>query len=296
MKISHTPARILVVGSCSIDIILNTDHIPQADETLIANSIDRYFGGKGANQAVGSARLGSSVYLISSIGMDPDGQQVIRNLSDENVNVGFVYENEEEATGSAYVTTCNGKSSIVVLPAANFELKPNHVEAAEKLFQTADLLLLQLEVPLETVEKAVQIAKKHNLKVGIYVSPAKKISKDIIDYASFLVLKSSELSAISDSDSKEEILKKYPNKLFVRDDHNSTTYYNGVEMKYFSNHHININNKMGMGDAFTSGFAFAYCHGNDTETCVKFGNEVSIKASLKPGSQTSLPRLKEMEL
>ncbi len=296
MNLSSDVPKILVIGSSSIDLVLKTDHIPHSNETIMANSIETFFGGKGANQAVGTARLGASVYFISCVGMDPYGQQVLRNLVDEGVNVGFVAESEETSTGTAYVTSASGENSIVVVPAANFQLKKSHINEAERLFHTADLILIQLEIPIDVVEHCVLLAKKHGKKVGIYASPAQKLSQEIIDYASFLVVKSNELSTVFHEDSRDEIMIKYPNKLFVRGDTNSTIFYNGSELKYYRNDHGEHPHKMGMGDAFTSGFAVAYCHHNEIKDCIKFGNEVSLKASEKMGSQSSLPKLKDFAL
>jgi ribokinase len=100
---------------------------------------------------------------------------------------------------------------------------------------------------------------------------------------------------IFDEDTKDEVLKKYPNKIFLRDDTNSTVYYNGSEMRFYRNDPKEMPNKMGMGDAFTSGFAVAYCHGNEIDDCVKFGNDVSLKVSKKRGSQNGLPYLKDFK-
>ena len=102
--------------------------------------------------------------------------------------------------------------------------------------------------------------QKYGTKLGIYAAPAHKIAPEILDYATFIVLKSNDLSVIFDEDTKDEVLKKYPNKIFLRDDTNSTVYYNGSEMRFYRNDPKEMPNKMGMGDAFTSGFAVAYCH------------------------------------
>ena len=294
MNITSDPPKIIVVGSSSIDLVLNTDHHPLPNETVMAEKSESFFGGKGANQAVGTSRLGASVYFIGCVGMDPFGQQILRNLVDENVNVGFVVETEEAATGTAYVTASQGKNSIVVVPASNYCLKEKDVEAAEKYFSTVDLVLLQLEIPMEVAKYTVNLAKKYGKKVGIYAAPAKTLPEGMIESADFIVSKSNELSAVFGEQPREEILRKYPNKLFVRDDTNSTTYFNGSEMKYYRNDHDSLSHKMGMGDAFTSGFAIAFCHGNSIDECVKFGNDVSLKVAKKRGSQTGLPYLKDL--
>lgn len=290
MNFSSEQPRIIVVGSSSIDLVLETEKIPQPNETVLAVNSDSYFGGKGANQAVGTARLGASVYFVGCVGMDPLGQQIMRNLVSENVNVGFVYETDRESTGTAYVTTSHGHAAIVVVPAANNCLSIEHIEDADKYFHTADLVLVQLEVSMEVVEYTVRKAKKYGKKVGLYASPAMRVSDAILELVDFVVAKSSELYIVFGQEQREEVLKKFFNKVFVRDDTNSTIYFDGTEMKYYRNDKDETVYKMGMGDAFTSGFAVALCHGNSIEDCVKFGNEVSSRVSSGKGSQTGLPR------
>ena len=293
MNITSEQPKIIVVGSSSIDLVLNTEHHPQPNETVMAIRSESFFGGKGANQAVGTARLGASVYFIGCVGMDPFGQQILRNLVDEGVNVGFVAETEKAASGTAYVTAAGGVNSIVVVPASNYCLKHHHVAEADKFFQTADLVLIQLEIPMDVVEFTVELAKKNNVKVGIYASPAKELSPNILENANFIVAKSNELSIVFGQEKREDILKKYPNKLFVRDDSNSTTYFNGSEMKYYRNDHDSVLHKLGMGDAFVSGLSIALCHGNSVDESVKFGNDVSLKVTKNRGSQRGLPYLKD---
>ncbi len=293
MNFSSEQPKIIVVGSSSIDLVLETEKVPYPNETVIARNSESYFGGKGANQAVGAARLGASVYFIGCVGMDPLGQQIMRNMVGENVNVGFVFETDQEATGTAYVTTSDGNAAIVVVPAANNYLSIEHVEAADKYFHTADLILLQLEVSMKVIEYTIKKAKKYGKKVGLYASPAQRLYDDILDNIDFMIVKSSELHIVFGEDQREEILRKYFNKVFVRDDINSTVYFDGTEMKYCRNDKDKTVYKMGMGDAFTSGFAVALCHGNPIEECVKFGNEVSARVSGKKGSQTGLPRISD---
>ncbi|MBW8359957.1 MAG: ribokinase [Weeksellaceae bacterium] len=296
MKLSSEQPKIIVVGSSSIDLVLLTARHPQPNETVMASKADRFFGGKGANQAVGTARLGAIVYFVGCVGMDPLGKQVIGNLVNEGVNVGFIHETERADTGTAYVTSAGGKNAIVVVPAANYCLKPEHINRAEKYFESADLILLQLEIPMDTVEHTVQLAKRYGKKVLIYAAPAMKLSEEVLEYASFIVAKSSELSLIFGEANREHVLRNFPNKVFVRDDTNSTTYFNGSEMKYYRNDHDDMLYKIGMGDAFTSGFAVAYCHGNPIEVCVKFGTDVSLKVAKNKGSQGGLPYLADLVL
>lgn len=286
--------KIVVVGSCSIDLVLNTEIMPQANETVLATKSQSFFGGKGANQAVATSRLGASVYFVGAVGADPYGQQIMRNLRDENINIGFVSEKLESETGTAFVTASGGQNAIVVVPAANNLLSFEDIDAAEKAISHADLVLTQLEIPLETVEYLYKKCKNLNVKIALYASPAKKLSQEIIDQSEFIIAKSSDLAVLFGTESREEIMKRLPNKLFVRDDTNSTIYFNGSEMNYYRNDPAQTAHKMGMGDAFTSGFAIAYCHKNIIKDCVKFGNDVSLKVAENRGSQSGLPYLKNI--
>ncbi|AZB23131.1 MULTISPECIES: ribokinase [Chryseobacterium] len=293
MNFSSEQPKIIVVGSSSIDLVLETDKLPSPNETVLAVNSESYFGGKGANQAVATARLGASVYFIGCVGMDPLGQQIMRNLVSESVNVGFVHETDKEATGTAYVTTSEGNAAIVVVPAANKYLNISHIDEADRYFHSSDLVLVQLEVSMEVVEYTVKKAKKYGKKVGLYASPAMRVNDAILEEVDFIVAKSNELFIIFGEEKREEVLKKYFNKVFVRDDTNSTVYFDGTEMKYYRKNKEKTVYKMGMGDAFTAGFAIALCHGNSIEDCVKFGNEVSSRVSGNKGSQTGLPRMSD---
>lgn len=295
MKLSNIKPHIVVVGSSSIDLVLKTSKIPTANNTVLADSLKSFLGGKGANQAIATSRLGAQTYLISRVGMDPFGQQVLRNLNDEEVNVTYVVEDEDEDTGTAYVTASEEGNAITVVPAANYNLSPKDISNAEKYILTADLILTQLEIPMETVEFLFRKAKNLGKKIGIYAAPASRLSDEIINYASFIVAKSTDLEIIFGEGNREDIIKHLPNKLFVRDGANSTSYFDGNEMKYFRKNPSSEAHNMGLGDAFTSGFSIAMLHGNSIEDCVKFGNEVALKAADYRGSQKGLPYLEDFQ-
>ena len=295
MKLSNIKPNILVVGSSSIDLVLNTSKIPTANNTVLAESLQSFLGGKGANQAIATSRLGAQTYFISRVGMDPFGQQVLRNLNDEAVNVAYVVEDEDEGTGTAYVTASEEGNAITVVPAANYNLSPTDISEAEKYLVAADLILTQLEIPMQTVEFLFKKAEILNKKIGIYAAPASRLSEEIIQYASFIVAKSTDLEIIFGEGNREDIIKHLPNKLFVRDGANSTSYFDGKEMKYFRKNPRTEAHNMGLGDAFTSGFSIALLHGNSIEDCVKFGNDVALKAADYRGSQKGLPYLEDFQ-
>ena len=206
-----------------------------------------------------------------------------------------VVEDEDEDTGTAYVTASEEGNVITVVPAANYNLSPTDISEAEKYLVAADLILTQLEIPMPTVEFLFKKAEILNKKIGIYAAPASRLSEEIIQYASFIVAKSTDLEIIFGEGNREDIIKHLPNKLFVRDGANSTSYFDGKEMKYFRKNPSTEAHNMGLGDAFTSGFSIALLHGNSIEDCVKFGNDVALKAADYRGSQKGLPYLEDFQ-
>lgn len=294
MKFSSTQPKIIVIGSSSVDLILGTEHAPEPHETIMAEYSESYFGGKGANQAVAAARLGASVYFVGCVGMDPMGQQVMRHLVDEDVNVGFVHESETADTGTAYIINSKEASSVIVVPAANYCLETKHIDEVSKYFETADFILIQLEVPMEVVDYTLKLAQRTGTKVGLYASPAQKLNRNIMEQSAFVVMKNSDTkNGFKDFGSTEDLLKSYPNKLFLREENNATIYYNGSEMVYRQHPDSSNPYKIGMGDAFTSALAVGICYGNDIDTAVRFGNDVASKVSKSKSSQKGLPYLKE---
>lgn len=295
IKVTSKSPNILVIGSSSIDFVLETSKIPQANDTIMASESKSFLGGKGANQAIATSKLGANSYLISCVGIDPYGQQVLRNLKDEGVNVAFVRETDEP-TGTAYVTTSKDGNAIVVIPGANYQLTRSYIDDAIKVIQSCDIILVQMEIPMDTIEYIAEKCKKLSKKLGIYAAPAATLSQNLIETATFIVAKNQDVKTIFGDIPVESIMKVLPNKLFLRDDANATSYYNGKEMKYFRENPKKVVNKMGMGDAFTAGFTIAYLHGNDVEDCVKFGNKVALEAATKLDSQKGLPSLEEVKL
>ena len=296
MKFSSKQPKIIVIGSSSVDLILGTDRNPEPNETVLAEYSESYFGGKGANQAVAAARLGASVYFVGCVGMDPMGQQVMRHLVDEGVNVGYVFETEEASTGTAYILSAPDTNTVIVVPAANHCLNRHHIDEVSKFFETADFILIQLEIPTEVVDYTLKTARKYNKPVVVYASPAKKLSKEMMDMASFVIMKNSDAkSGFEATFSTEELLKNYPNRLFLREENNATIYFNGKEMIYHQHEDSDMPYKIGMGDAFTSGFTMALAHGNSIDDAVKFGNDVAAKASKSKSSQGGLPYLKDFK-
>ncbi|MCM1096287.1 MAG: PfkB family carbohydrate kinase, partial [Terasakiella sp.] len=165
--------RIVVVGSCNTDMIIRTEHFPIPGETVLGGVSYMEPGGKGANQAIAAARLGGEVTLVSKIGYDVFGLQAMELYRKEGIATRYVITDPANPSGMAMVTVnSSGENSIIVAPGANSTLSPADVAAAEACIAAADVLIVQLEIPLDTVKYAIDMARRHGVRVVMKPAPA----------------------------------------------------------------------------------------------------------------------------
>ena len=175
------PNKVVVVGSYNTDMTIKTSRIPQAGETILGGSFALHAGGKGANQAVAAARAGAEVWFIARVGDDELGRGALKVLQAEGVNCDFVVRDAEASTGTAFIIVDeHGENCIVVASGANMSLQPRDVEAASAVIASAEVLLLQLESPMETVTAAARLAHAHGCKVVLNPAPARVLAADLL--------------------------------------------------------------------------------------------------------------------
>ncbi len=165
--------KVVVVGSINMDLVARSPRIPHAGETVIGGDFRTVPGGKGANQAVAAARLGAQVAMLGRVGVDAFGGQLLDNLFNSGVDTARIPRDPQAASGIALIMVDDaGMNSILVAPGANMLLSPADMDAAEDVIASARVMLLQLEIPLETVLRAVQIGHAHGVKVVLNPAPA----------------------------------------------------------------------------------------------------------------------------
>lgn len=168
----RTAARIVVVGSSNTDMVVRTPRIPSPGETVLGGEFVMTQGGKGANQAVAAARLGAQVSLVARVGQDVFGTQAVASISTAGVDTSFIVRDDTAPSGVALIfVDGSGQNSIVVAPGANSRLSPEDVDAARPAFQAASVVVLQLEIPLNTVTRAIELAKELDKTVVLNPAP-----------------------------------------------------------------------------------------------------------------------------
>ena len=191
--------RIGVVGSSNVDVVTYVERMPAWGETIAAPRFEMNYGGKGANQAVAAAKLGSEVVMVSKIGDDMLGEGVLRNLSAMGVDVKHVGRVENQSTGTATIlVNKTGENFILIVKGANGDLTPADVEAAAEDLRACDLMLLQLEVPLDTVYAALDFGRRHGVKTVLNPAPAvSTLDRDKVRLASFVTPNETELAILT---------------------------------------------------------------------------------------------------
>jgi len=173
--------RVVVVGSYNVDMTITTERLPKSGETVLGHDIEYGHGGKGANQAVAAARAGGIVTFIAKVGQDTHGQQAIQDLRDEGIDVTGITVDDRAPTGLASITVDkHGENCIVVVAGANARLSVQDITAHESVIAEADVLLVQLETPLQTVSTAVEIAARYDTKVIFNPAPAQELNTELL--------------------------------------------------------------------------------------------------------------------
>jgi ribokinase len=297
---------IVVVGSINLDLVASTDRIPQVGETVIGRTLTTFFGGKGANQAVAVARLGYPVSMIGSVGNDAFGTQLRSGLAEAGVNTDHV-ETVEGSSGTALIITGpNGENSIVVVPGANAHVTPKSLERAAPLLKQAGFILVQLEIPLETVEYLAEFAERYDIPFMLDPAPARELPASLLRRVSWLTPNETETRELlkANLDDNEQSANAAADQLLSRGVKNvvlklgsrGCAVAQGSQSKEripaFS---VNAVDTTAAGDAFNAGFAVGLISGYSASESGVFASAVAALSVTRPGAQPSMPRSDEVE-
>lgn len=179
--------NVVVLGSLNIDFVVRAPRFPQAGETILGEEFTTTAGGKGANQAVAAARLGASTTMIGRVGKDMFGDMLLNALRSEKVDIDAVAQDGKAETGTALITVADdGRNSIVVVPGANATVGRTELDALESVIERANVLLLQLEIPIEVVDAAASIAASKGVAVIMDPSPARSLPDRLLGHCTWI--------------------------------------------------------------------------------------------------------------
>jgi ribokinase len=297
--------RIVVVGSSNTDMIIKVPHVPMPGETIIGGTFSTAAGGKGANQAVAAARAGGEVTLVGRVGEDMFGRKAKDGFIKDNINVDHVLSDKDAPSGVALIFVGeDGENSIAVASGANANLSPSDVDAAGDVISSADILIMQLETPLETVLKAASIASEKGVKVILNPAPACELSDDILRHVSILTPNESEaelLTGIKVEGEKEAaaaadaLMAKGIETVIVTMGPKGAFVVTADSKELVGGFSVKAVDATAAGDVFNGTLAVAMAEGKPLKETVKFANAAAALSVTKLGAQPSAPTRQEIE-
>lgn len=278
---------ITVVGSINMDLVVGTERFPKQGETVLGNLYTTVPGGKGANQAVAAARLGGTVRMIGAVGTDPFGDELVENLENEGVDVSKV-KRVEGPSGIANILLSEGDNRIIVVPGANHQLTPEDIDHCEAAIASSELVVLQLEIPIPSVLRTLEIARRNQVPVILNPAPADGFSPEFLQYEPILTPNESE-AAMMFGENWEQALEAHPNRLIVTLGRDGARYYDGERHIVVPGIQVNAVDTTGAGDTFNGALAVALAEMMRLEDAIRFANAAASLSVEQFGAQGGMP-------
>ena len=287
--------HISVIGSCNMDLMIEADRRPQAGETVMGKRLIVSPGGKGANQAVAAARLGEKQKMIGCVGNDAYGSMMLDTLKENGVNTDYVSVLDNEATGTAHIILAEGDNSIIVLKGANDKVDKNVVDSAFDIIKTSSLVMLQHEIPMDTIGYIIDRCYEEGIPVMLNPAPYMDIPEEWIEKVTYLTPNEHEAALMFEGMDRDEILKAHAGKVIMTVGKEGVVYGDGDDVVHVSGFTVSAVDTTGAGDTFNGAFAAARCDGLPLKEAVRFANAAAALSVQKIGAQGGMPWRSEVE-
>jgi ribokinase len=276
-----------------MDLVTVAAKMPLQGETITGQAFSTFPGGKGANQAVAAARLGAEVYMLGKVGNDLFGKKLKEILSQEDVNVDFVDVATNKETGTASIIISDDDNRIIVVPGANNEVTPEWVSGHEDEIRKSDILLLQLEIPLESVKKAAHIAKQHKIPVILNPAPYQKLPADLLADVTYLTPNEHEYKQLIEEATKEEFDLIRAKNIITKGEEGVEFLLNSEKI-LVNAQKVEVVDTTGAGDTFNGALAVALGRQRGLKEAVLFASIAGSLSVTKLGAQSGMPSLNDV--
>ncbi len=294
-----------VVGSFVYDLVAKAPRRPKTGETLIGESFGMFLGGKGANQAIASSRSGASVHMIGRLGNDLFGNQFLEKFSNEGISTDFVVIDDVNGTGVGMpLIDATGDNSIVLIPQANMALSVDDVNNAFEPIASSDVLILQLEVPIDASQRAAEIAKENNTMVLLNPAPAREIPDSFLRLVDVLIPNEIETEILSGMktttddqaiEAARALTSKGISTVILTLGHRGALLLTDEIEKGVPGFAIEAVDTTAAGDAFCGALATSLAQGSTIEDAVWVANAAGALAVTKLGAEPSLPKKADLD-
>ena len=295
-----TPPKICVVGSSNIDLISKVPRLPKLGETMIGHSFHMGYGGKGANQAVMAAKLGAKVTMVTKLGRDVFGEGTLKNYREQGIDTTHVLFDDSLSSGVAPIfVDDNAKNFIVIVPGANMGLTPADAQAAQRAILDADILICQLEIPVETTLEAFRIAKSGNVRTILNPAPASSIPDELLKLADVCAPNETEtelltgkpVATLAEAEvAARQLLSRGPTTVILTLGERGALLVDKDHLENIPALKVDAVDPTGAGDAFIGSLATFWGEGHSLHDAIRLANAVAAQSVTKIGTQISFPK------
>lgn len=298
--------KIVVVGSSNVDLIMKMVHLPEKGETVTDAEFFQVYGGKGANQAVAAARAGGNVAFVSCVGKDAYTPQMVHNYNNDGIDIRFVFKEENIASGHALIMIDQtGENIISVAPGANNLLTPSKIDKALSIINEAAMIVMQYEIPEETIKYVIDLANQKNIPVLWNVAPARPFDFSYIPKVNILVLNEveagflTEMPVENETDAEkaaEKLVAKGVEKVIITLGSQGALVVTKNEKVSVASYKVNAVDTTAAGDTFCGAFAVALVEGKSLKDSLQFASAAAAISVTRMGAQPSAPKREEIDL
>ena len=283
--------KICVIGSSNIDQFSYISKFPSSGETLIGDSFETGFGGKGANQAVMAGLLGADVYMISCLGNDIYGDSTINNFIENNVNVDHIQRVKVSSGVAPIWVNAKGENKIIVIPGANNEIDANKAKASLQEIENVSYLIGQAEIPMDVNHDVFDYAKQNNITTVFNPAPGKILESTFLENIDWLIPNENEFQIISGLDVTDENIlefsKTIPCNLLVTQGEQGVLYVENDEIIKFKAPKVDAVDTTGAGDAFVGSFVYGLSKDLKVNDAINLAIDKASLSVTKRGTQSS---------
>ena len=296
---------VFVLGSINQDFVLKVERRPSPGETVTNAELSTHNGGKGANQAAAAALLSASVAFLGRVGDDEFGEPLVRALEEKGIDTSLVERASDASTGAAFITvTPDGENAITVAPGANRSLTPEDVEAASEAIAGARVLVAQMEIPVKTVQRAVEVADDKGTRAVVNLAPTFEVPRELLEKLDPLVVNEHEAAFLLGREvggvegaiaAAPELLSLGPRSVVITVGEHGAIFTNSETAEHLPAPEVEVVDTTGAGDAFVGALAARLAHDASLEEAVAYAVRAGAAAVTKEGAQGALPTSETVE-
>lgn len=298
--------KIVVIGSSNVDLIMKMERLPVVGETVTDATFMQVYGGKGANQAVAAARAGGEVSFVNCVGNDAYTPQMVKNFESDGIDTQFIFKERQMVSGHALVMIGSaGSNYLSVAPGANYALTPEYIDSAKSVLLDAAMLVMQYEIPIETIEHVLTIAEENNIPVLWNFAPAQKFRLTYCSKVQILVINETEATFLakikvenreSAESAVEELLQLGPKMVILTLGADGVIYGDVDGIHHCPAFMVNAVDTTAAGDVFCGSFAVALVEGKPLRDAIMFATAASAICVTQIGAQPSIPNRMDIDI